>query len=260
MRSLECWTSEPKRASLRAAVDLLGQRRALERERDLGRQRGQAALQRPAGSASRRRSRAARASRRAPRAAAGAWTPTSPGRRSSSSALADSGAASRTPAASEQRGRGRGRDRPRRAELAVGDDDAVALRQAEPGGHSSPASARAAASAARQMSARLVAATRSAPAALRIRSRATERSCWRTRPAMRATTRANRRIAATLTDEAVVALVDDLQQRHDRRDQRGAGEHHQPQRREARVALRRGPLELAPSTGAAPPRPTAGRS
>ena len=60
--------------------------------------------------------------------------------------------------------------------------------------------------------------------------------------------------------EQVVAVVDDLEERHDGRDQRGAGEQREPQRRQARVAVRRGRARARASTGAARRRPTAGRS
>ena len=109
---------------------------------------------------------------------------------------------------------------------------------------SSPASACAAASAASQMSARLVAATRSAPAELRTRSRATERSCWRTRPAMRATTRANRMIAATLTTKRSSPSSMTCSRAMTGAIRRGAGERHQPQRREAHVAVGSRLLEI----------------
>ena len=75
---------------------------------------------------------------------------------------------------------------------------------------SSPASARAAASAASQISARLAAPTSAAPAALRTRSRATERSCWRTSPAMRTTTSAEEDHGADDDHEPVVAPRCDL--------------------------------------------------
>ena len=63
---------------------------------------------------------------------------------------------------------------------------------------SEPTSETIASSAARAISSRLVAATSAAPAPVSVRSRATERSCWRTRPAMRATTRPNRTADAAM--------------------------------------------------------------
>ena len=94
------------------------------------------------------------------------------------------------------------------------------------------------------------------------RSRATERSCWRTSPAMRATTSPNSTIDAPTTTTVEVAAADLVHdQRSDRRDQRGA---RQQRRGGSGVSCasrsRRGSLELAPSTGAARRRPTAGRS
>ena len=199
MRSLACWTSEPKRASLvrrwtssvRAALSSASETSVASAARLLCSARGIGVS--PAIASSPCVSPRTESASRSVAAEVD-------GTRSSASALADKrGGEPVAPPRASSAAAVAACDGPRRTELAVGDDGAVALAQAEAGGTSSPASARAATSAARQMSARLVAATRSAPAALRIRSRATERSCWRTRPAMRVTTRAKRMIAATLT-------------------------------------------------------------
>ena len=199
MRSLECWTSEPKRASLvrrwtssvSAALSSASETSVASAARLLCSARGirfsPAIASSPCVSP-----RTESGSRRVDADVAGT--------RSSTSALAD---------------RRRGEpDAPLRSSSAAAvagvtghaaASSPSATRTRSPSARqsraatSSPASARAAPSAAWQMSARLVAATRSAPTALRIRSRATERSCWRTSPAMRATTRPNRMIAATLT-------------------------------------------------------------
>ena len=63
----------------------------------------------------------------------------------------------------------------------------------------SPASDRAEPTATSWISARLAAPTSAAPALESIRSRASERSCWRTRPAMRTTTRPKSAIDAPVT-------------------------------------------------------------
>ena len=65
MRSLECWTSEPKRASLARRWTSSVSAALSSASDDLGRQRAQRRAAAPAGRAARRRRRAGRASRRA---------------------------------------------------------------------------------------------------------------------------------------------------------------------------------------------------
>ena len=208
-----------------AAMDLLGQRRALERERDLGRQGGEAALQRPRDPASRRRSRAARASRRGRRARAGGWTPTS----------GDAGAPrarSRTGWRGEPSLR-RVRAAPPRSrrvtghaarELGVGDDDAVALGQAEAGGHVVPGERA-------RGGERGMADVGAAGGGDEVGAGGAEDPLARDGALLLAHEaghaghdEAEQDDRGDVDHEVVVALVDDLQQRHDRRDQRGAGE------------------------------------
>ena len=100
------------------------------------------------------------------------------------------------------------------------------------------------------------------PRALRARSRATERSCWRTRPAMRATTSPNRPIEAAMIDEQVdvaaaqllrsASIAGAISEAH--------GQQREPQRGQPRLAVGRRLARARASTGAAPRRPTAGRS
>ena len=134
MRSLECWTSEPKRASLvRRWTSSVSAALSSASETSVA-SAAQAALQRPgdlllAGD----REQPVRLAADGQRAAGGVDADVG-GTRSSASALADRrrGAPS---ARREQRGGGGGRDGPGRAELGVGDDDAVVLGEAEAGGH-----------------------------------------------------------------------------------------------------------------------------
>ena len=72
MRSLECCTSEREARLAAAAVDLLGQRGALERERHLGRQRAQRGLA--------RRRRSTTSSRGSPRESSARLAPLAAGR------------------------------------------------------------------------------------------------------------------------------------------------------------------------------------
>ena len=133
MRSLECWTSEPKRASLvrrctssvSAALSSASETSVASAARLLcsacGIRCSPAIASSPCvsprtDSASSERVRPTPAGTGAPRRAQRGRQPVCP------------------PAASSAAD-GRGLDRPRRAELGVGDDEAAALGQAEPGGH-----------------------------------------------------------------------------------------------------------------------------
>ena len=224
----------------RAPVHLLGQRRALERERDLGRQRGEAALQglrdpllardrqqpvRFAAYRERQRERVRR-SRRQPELVT---------RERGNSGLS---------AGCEQRVDGRGLDRPRRGELGVGGDKATVLGQAEPGG-------RAVAGELAGRGEGRVADVLAARGGDQIGARGAEDPLARD-GALLLTDEAGhaRHDEAEEEDrghvdhETVVRVVDDLQQRHHRSHERGADEQHQALRGEARGAVRRGALEL----------------
>ena len=224
MRSLECWTSEPKRASLvrrwtssvsaalssasetsvASAARLLCSARAIcvvagDREQPV-RLAADRQRQQEGGRRGRREAGAPRAR-----------SPTG-------------GAASRPRARREQRGGGRGRDGPGGAELGVGDDDAVALGEAEAGGHL--VSGERARGDERGMAD--VGATGGGD---EVGARGAEDLLARDGALLLAHEaghaghdEAEQDDRGDVDHEAVVALVDDLQQRHDRRDQRGAGE------------------------------------
>ena len=244
MRSLECWTSEPKRASLvRRCTSSVSAALSSASETSVA----SAARLLCSGPRDRLlagdREQPVRLAADRERAAASVDAEVA-GTRSSASALADRRRGVPTPRGRAAR-RGRGRDGPRRGELGVGDDDAVALGQAEPGGH--VVSGERARGGQRRM-----ADVRAAGGGDEVGARGAEDPLARDGALLLAHEAGHARHdeaeeedRGDVDHEAVVALVDDLQQRHHRRDQRGAGEQHQAQRREARVAVRRGPLELA---------------
>ena len=110
---------------------------------------------------------------------------------------------------------------------------------------SGPAMARAAASATSSISSRLVAATRSAPAALSIRSLSSERSCWRMRPGHPRYDEAEQHDGGRTDDREVVVpaaqVVDDADRR---RDQRRAREQTETESRQQPAGLYRGLIDL----------------
>ena len=145
----------------------------------------------------------------------------------------------------EQRGGGGGRDGPRGAELGVGDDDAVALGEAEARDHlvtrertrgdERGAADVVAAGGGDEVGARGAEDLLAGDGALLLAHEAGHAG----------DDEAEQEDRGDVDHELVVAVVDDLEQGHDRRDQRGAGEQDEPQRRQARVAVRGRRLELA---------------
>ena len=227
IRSLACWTSEPKRASLArrwtssvsAALSSASETWVASARSALARRRGRGVL---AGAR-----RAGRAPRRAPQAETTAAVVGAEAQ--VGAALGGErrtrGARPRRRRAARRRSRARAarslarsrRLRPRRLQRVVLDEAqqrrgvrADERRDRVEGGVA--------------ISSRAVAATSAAPAALSVRSRATERSCWRTRPAMRATTRPNRTTDAPMMTIRSMSLPRELAATSsiDRRDQRGA--------------------------------------
>ena len=256
MRSLECWTSEPKRASLvRRWTSSVSA--ALSSASETSVASAARLLCSVAGSAARRRSRAARASRRAPRAPARARTPT---RREPQLHERSSRTSGLRRPAREQRAAVAGVTGHAAASSASATTTRVALGQAEPGGHV------VAGERARRVE-RGAADVLATGGGDEVGARGAEDPLARDGALLLAheaghagDDEAEEEDRGDVDHDTVVAVVDDLQQRHHRRDQGGAGEQHQPQRRQPRVAVRARPARARPSTGAAPPRPTAGRS
>ena len=238
MRSLECWTSEPKRASLvrrwtssvSAALSSASETSVASAVRLLC--CGLAICWWPA-----------IASRpwRSPRTDSGSSSVAcEAGMRSSSSALADrrrgEGASSAAAVA--------GRDGPGGAQLGVGDDDAVALGEAEArddlvareraGGDERRAADVVAAGGGDEVGAGGAEDLLAGHRALLLAHEAGHAGDHE----------AEQDDRGDVDHELVVAVVDDLEQGHDRRDQRSEGEQDEPQRRQARVAVRGGRLEL----------------
>jgi hypothetical protein len=221
-------------------MHLLGQRRALERERDLGRQRGQAALQRlrdPLLARDREQPvrLAAHRQRQRQRVGRSRRQPELPARVCGDTGLSTGG---------EQRVNGRGLDRPRRGELGVGGDEATVLGQAEPG-------SRAVTGELASGGERRVADVLAAGGGDQIGTCGAEDPLARDGALLLADEACHSRHDEAeeedrghVDHETIVRVVDDLQQRHHRGHERGADEQHQALRGEARVAVRRGPLEL----------------
>ena len=225
MRSLECWTSEPKRASpLRRWTSSVSAALSSASD-DLRRQRLQASRTRAARASSAGHDEQPALARAAEQLEHAAYAIVVVRQRRAAATCLEQGAARPVSAAAASAARGERLDDSRRPCAPSPRRARRHPRRAEQRTASRPISARGGVRAAWWISSRRVAATSASPAALSMRSRSSDRSCWRTRPAMRTTTRPKRSDRRDVDDaKSCVPRAELLHDLDHRRDQRRARE------------------------------------